>query len=156
MRPLSCSVSCLIRTIDRLRHGGPPGEERVVLWLAPTNPSRCKAVEEVYEPEQVTAEDFFHLPPESMRRLMGHLREERLRVVAQVHTHPGEAFHSKADDKWAIVRHRGALSLVLPRFAEDVEASTFLDAAKVYELSPNNEWVLVPGLGEDARIEVTP
>jgi len=35
-------------------------------------------------------------------------------VAAQVHSHPDEAFHSKGDDEWAIVRHEGALSIVVP------------------------------------------
>ena len=154
MSTLSCSPTHLARTVDLLRRGGSPEAERVVLWLASTKPLRCSPVLEVYEPEQVTAKDFFYIPPVSMRHLMGHLRERKLKVVAQVHTHPGEAFHSEADDEWAIIRHRGALSLVLPRFAEGVTASTFLASAKAYELSSANEWVLVPSLGDNAPIEV--
>lgn len=65
-------------------------------------------------------------------------------VAAQVHSHPREAFHSKADDRWAIVRHEGALSLVVPNFAIGTMVSTFLDDTKVYRFSASAQWVEVP------------
>jgi len=38
-------------------------------------------------------------------------------IKAQVHTHPGEAFHSATDDHWPIVSQPGFLSIVIPDFA---------------------------------------
>ncbi|MHC2297262.1 hypothetical protein ACVJBD_001468 [Rhizobium mongolense] len=72
--------------------------------------------------------------------LLAHLREKRLRVLAQIHSHPGRAFHSEADDEWAIVRHAGALSLVLPRFAQEATVDNFLGLAATYVLSTQNRW----------------
>jgi len=48
----------------------------------------------------------FRIPPSSMTAMMAHLRERKLGLAAQVHSHPNRAFHSRADDAWAIVRHR--------------------------------------------------
>ena len=62
-------------------------------------------------------------------------------IAAQVHSHPEEAFHSKADDAWAIVRHINALSLVLPRFALETNLNSFVDDTKTYQLNPNNCWI---------------
>ncbi|ACS40458.1 MULTISPECIES: Mov34/MPN/PAD-1 family protein [Methylobacteriaceae] len=156
MTAVACTAAILAETLDRLRVGGRRGEERAVLWLARSASAAPTPVQEVYEPEQATAEDYFHLPPASMRALMGHLRAHRLKIVAQVHTHPGRAFHSEADDAWAIVRHRGALSLVLPRFAATATPGTFLEEAMVYELSDAGLWEHVRRPGERIRIEVTP
>ncbi len=39
------------------------------------------------------------------------------RVVVQLHTHPGRAFHSQRDDELALVQTNGFLSIVVPRFA---------------------------------------
>jgi len=64
-------------------------------------------------------------------------------VASQVHTHPGEAFHSRADDQWAIVRHRGALSVVLPQFAATTTPDSFLLEAAVYQLNSSNAWIRV-------------
>jgi len=38
-------------------------------------------------------------------------------IRAQVHTHPGAAFHSATDDEWPIVSQAGFLSVVIPNFA---------------------------------------
>ena len=70
--------------------------------------------------------------------------DARLMVAAQVHTHPQEAFHSPADDHWAVLRHVGALSLVLPCFARDTTADTFVEQAKVYSLTQADEWDEIP------------
>ena len=45
------------------------------------------------------------------------LFENDLRLIAQVHTHPTEAYHSETDDAFPIVTTEGALSLVIPNFA---------------------------------------
>jgi proteasome lid subunit RPN8/RPN11 len=155
MTLISCTSDTLHRTIAILRAGGERREERVVLWLAQRSALRLPApIVEVYEPEQITAVDFFKLPAESLRALMTHLSEKRLRIAAQVHSHPGEAYHSRADDEWAIVRHVGALSLVLPRFAATITPENFLDQAVTYELSAENRWFQVPNTGPDGRIGV--
>lgn len=156
MTTIVCAPGILTETIACLRRGGAVGEERVVLWLARASAPAPARVTEVYEPEQITAVDYFRLPPASMQILMRRLRVGRLKVVAQVHSHPGRAFHSEVDDEWAILRHRGALSLVLPRFAATTDADNFLIEAKIYELSAANEWALVPSRGQHCRIEVHP
>ena len=39
------------------------------------------------------------------------------RFIAQVHTHPGRAYHSEMDDRYAVVTSPGGLSLVVPDIA---------------------------------------
>jgi hypothetical protein len=36
--------------------------------------------------------------------------------VARIHSHPGDAFHSRADDANPVLTHEGALSIVVPFF----------------------------------------
>jgi len=79
-----------------------------------------------------------------MAALLTYLRESRLQVVAQVHSHPYDAFHSRADDMWAIIRHIGALSLVVPSFGLQTTAETFVNDAAVYVLFADNQWHQVP------------
>lgn len=154
MTPLAISCANILTTLDILQGGGPIGHERVALWLAPVsrNPNR---VSEVFEPEQETAKDFFRLPPHSMATLMTRLRTGRLKVVAQIHTHPGRAYHSDVDAEWAIVRHVGALSLVLPRFAHATTLENFQKQVMTYECAPDGDWILVPNTGSKARLEIT-
>ncbi|MCC6545053.1 MAG: Mov34/MPN/PAD-1 family protein, partial [Nitrospirae bacterium] len=64
----------------------------------------------------------------------------KLKAVAQVHSHPKEAFHSDADDRWAIINHVGAMSLVLPYFALYTSPQTFVQHAVVFEMSIAKKW----------------
>ncbi len=86
----------------------------------------------------------FRIPPDSMKAVLSELNSKRMMIAAQVHSHPFEAFHSKADDTWAIVRHAGALSLVVPDFAIKTSSVNFMDDAKLFRLTPENRWREVP------------
>jgi len=142
MRRIKVGRSVVASTIERLQAGGHIGHERAVLWLG----SGTDRIDELYEPRQRTRADQFYFDGQSMQMLFAHLREKRLRVLAQVHSHPGRAFHSEADDEWAIVRHAGALSLVLPRFAHEATVDNFLSLAATYVLSTRNDWEETPGV----------
>ena len=130
------------RTIDILRRGGAAECEAVVLWLG-SGARGAERIAEAYRPDQIADKDFFRIPPAAMKDLMGHLRRTRLHVVAQVHSHPGRAFHSEADDEWAIVRHRGALSLVVPRFGAGTTVVNFMDQTAIHRLSDEDRWLEV-------------
>ncbi|ABE37274.1 hypothetical protein RPD_0034 [Rhodopseudomonas palustris BisB5] len=155
MSSIICTRSVLERTISIIRRDGNRGEERVALWLATAAQRSPAAIVEVYEPEQVVEVDSFYIPPASMRALMNHLRSTRRRIAAQIHTHPGRAYHSDADAKWAIIRHSGALSLVLPHFANATTVENFLEEVMTYEYSPAGEWIHCPNVGAGARVVVT-
>lgn len=45
------------------------------------------------------------------------LATENRAIRAQVHTHPGSAFHSETDDNWPVVSQPGFVSIVVPNFA---------------------------------------
>jgi hypothetical protein len=154
MSAVLCTPEVLRMTIEALRRGGERGEERVMLWLSTAVVRTPAPIVEVYEPDQVAEVDYFRLPPASMRTLMGHLKSTRRRIVAQIHTHPGRAFHSDVDAKWAIVRHVGALSLVLPRFAASTTPENFLEEVMTYEYSPSGDWNHCPNVGSSARVTV--
>lgn len=130
-------------SIRAFRKAGEDDAECVVLWLGKRTATGL-IVMEVYRPLQQAGADFFHIPDEGMTALMARLRELRGMVVAQVHSHPHAAFHSKADDEWAIVRHEGALSLVVPDFGIRTKTTNFWEKTKVFELSHGSEWTEIP------------
>ncbi|MGE3513189.1 MAG: hypothetical protein AB7N65_30380 [Vicinamibacterales bacterium] len=154
MSAIVCTHEVLRTTIAVLQRGGERSEERVALWLSTAAPRTPAPIVAVYEPDQVAEIDCFRLPPASMRSLMEYLRWTRRRIVAQIHTHPGRAFHSEVDAEWAIVRHIGALSLVLPRFADTTTPENFLDEVMTYEYSPAGDWDHYPNVGLSARVMV--
>jgi proteasome lid subunit RPN8/RPN11 len=120
-------------TLSELRRAGSEeNRESVVLWLGKRNASDF-IVSEVFIPIQNAGEDFFHIPPEGMTELMSRIKAIKGMVVAQVHSHPGLAFHSKADDKWAIIRHEKALSIVVPKFGLDCSPDSFFKDVKAFQ-----------------------
>lgn len=114
-------------------------KEKVLLWLG-KRLGENYVVDEVFTPMQTTEVDYFHISEEGMDNLMNKLRANRKMIVAQIHTHPREAFHSLADDRWAIVRHKGAYSLVLPYFASTTTTKNFLNEVAIFALNEFNAW----------------
>lgn len=141
---LSCPTSVVAMTLTHLRASGARECECVVLWLGRRTDDGHIVVKHAYRPLHRARADVFHIPPEGMAALHAELRRGRLMVAAQVHSHPGEAFHSIADDRWAVIRHEGALSLVVPNFAARTRADNFLEQTKVFRFSNAAEWLEVP------------
>ena len=78
---------------------------------------------------------------EELFRMNRWLHQNGLRLIAQVHTHPSEAFHSETDDEYAVLSEVGGFSIVVPDFAS---APFSLRTAAVYRLDPQGIWQSVP------------
>lgn len=140
---VTCTNAIVETTLGWLREAGHARRECVALWLGRRGSASIDVVD-AYWPEQTAEIDMFHIPPHGMTELHAVLRQRRLMVAAQVHSHPAEAFHSKADDRWAIVRHEGALSLVVPYFALKTTTQNFLAHTKVYRFTATSRWEEIP------------
>lgn len=73
-----------------------------------------------------------------LHRINRWLFDNRMTLVAQLHTHPTDAYHSDTDDRFPIVTTFGGLSLVVPNFAQD---SFSLVRCAVFRLLPPEGWV---------------
>ncbi len=140
---LTCPTSVVETTLNDLRQAGRLSRECVMLWLGRRDGNDVRVVD-AYRPMQTAQSDMFHIGRTGMAALHEELRRQRVMVAAQVHSHPKEAFHSLADDRWAIVRHEGALSLVVPYFASDTTLANFFTQAKVFRFSSAARWLEVP------------
>ncbi len=156
MTPPALSVPVVVveDTLAFLRLAGTRNSEGVVLWLGRQKESAI-VVGEAYAPVQEVFRDSFRIPPSGMSALLAHLGDTGTLVAAQVHSHPHRAFHSRADDTWAIVRHFGALSIVVPHFARNISVRSFTVQMAAYRLSATNRWHrLNPSEGAEALIIV--
>lgn len=153
LSPVLISHDQIRETITVLREAG--SKECVLLWLGRREPASQRIVE-VYKPLQKSEVDYFEIPRAGMAELMANLKPKGLYVVAQVHTHPCEAFHSPTDDRWAIVRHVDALSIVLPHFAKTTTVETFRKQSAVFYLSRANQWTLVKPRNLSRRLKIVP
>ena len=136
---IECPARLVGSTLQSLRRVGLTRRESVVLWLGHRDPKQI-TVNVVYRPIQTSTSDMFHIPAEGMKTLHNKLRRNRCMVAAQIHSHPGRAFHSKTDDRWAIIRHEGALSIVLPDYALRTRVTTFIEHAMVYRFTHDGIW----------------
>lgn len=125
-----------------LRKQGQEFREGTVLWI--TNAARSTTetpITRIEIPEQeapTILEGCYIIVPLAYRQaLTRRLDSAGERIVAQVHSHPGEAFHSEVDDRFPVIHHRGAYSIVVPDFCE--QPFSFATTA-VYRLANWPEW----------------
>lgn len=139
MAKVICRHQHVEQTLNHLQEAGQRGNECVVLWLGRESGGGIE-IEAVCRPAQIAGSDIFRIPPAAMREIIGVLAQHGWMIAAQVHSHPFEAFHSLADDQWAIVRHENALSLVVPHFAAKTTTFSFLQDQKTFKLTADNRW----------------
>lgn len=72
-----------------------------------------------------------------LHRINVSLHKAGLKLIAQIHTHPMEAYHSDTDDEYPIMSTVGGLSIVVPNFASG--PMSFQDWA-FYRLRAQGVW----------------
>lgn len=108
-------------TLAHLRSCGVRGVEGMVLWAGTVIAGEAK-VEEAIVPVQdgrITDHGLIvTVSGDELHRINVHLYKTGRKLIAQVHSHPGHAYHSAVDDEYAIATEVGAFSIVVPDFAE--------------------------------------
>lgn len=149
---LKCDREIVEATLTSLRKAGEYKHEGIVLWLADrASPS---VIVEAYVPMHVADADRFWISPEAMTEMMDYLRSGQRAVAAQVHSHPGIAFHSNVDDAYALPHHAGAFSIVVPFFASGTTVDNFEQCSAFFVLSTQGEWTPMGKPGTQDRIEI--
>ena len=74
---------------------------------------------------------------QELHRINLQLYRSGLRLLAQIHSHPTEAYHSAMDDEYAITTALGSFSLVVPDFARE---PLRLERCAVYRLTARPWW----------------
>ncbi len=105
----------LEETFADFRGCGRGRRECQVLWVSPW--SQPQTITKAVHPEHEAHMGGFVLNDGWLNNFGFNLARENLGIRVQVHTHPGEAFHSATDDAFPIIHTTGFLSLVIPNFA---------------------------------------
>ena len=108
--------------------------ECAVYWVGPTEE---ELVDRIEHPIHKRSAFGYEILDNWLTELWKRLAESRRSVKVQVHTHPGEAFHSSTDDQWPIVSQAGFLSIVIPDFAAGAPC---LDKAWIGCLETDGTW----------------
>lgn len=146
----------LEHTHETLRKIGEDLVEGLVLWAGRKQGSLFR-VETVIRPSQHAVRSeaglSVRVDRSGIHQVNAYLYKHGMELVAQVHSHPGEAYHSALDDAIPLVTTIGGLSLVVPDFARGpVDVTTYA----AYRLSAVGKWEEVEPTALAGLIHVTP
>jgi proteasome lid subunit RPN8/RPN11 len=127
-------------TQGHLRASGRRGLEGMALWAGHIEGDQFLVREAIIPLQQGHRTEHglaVSVPGEELHRINMYLHRQGLRLVAQIHSHPTEAYHSDTDDRFAIATALGCLSIVIPDFAVRPFS---LDDCAAYRLSKRPWW----------------
>ena len=107
----------VLATAQALRDESAGVRESVVLWQGRVLSETLAEITKLQVPRQITGPLHFNVPLDERLRLVREVCKESELILIQLHTHPHEAFHSDLDDRLAITKHTGAISIVIAEFA---------------------------------------
>jgi hypothetical protein len=125
----------LDETFAHFRDCGRGKRECQVLWVSPWDAP--ETIAKAVHPKHEAHVGGFVLDDRWLNEFWFTLAQENLGIRIQVHTHPGEAFHSPTDDAFPIVHTTGFLSLVIPNFAL---GSIGLENVYLTEIHEDGSW----------------
>lgn len=135
---VSIDQSIVETTLQVLQDYGALGLEGLVLWLGVLRGDEAAILRAFVPPQLPVSSEGgvgYFVDGETLFALNKALEETGLRLIAQVHSHPTDAYHSDTDDRYAIVTANGGLSLVVPDFGH---AEPSPAAWAVYRLREGN------------------
>lgn len=101
-------------TFDCFQRCGRGLRECQALWLSAWDDET--RISRVVHPMHAAGLGHFQLDDGWLTRFWLQLADWKAGVRIQVHTHPGEAFHSPTDDEYPIIHSVGFYSLVIPNY----------------------------------------
>jgi hypothetical protein len=134
----------ILATAKALRDESMGIRESVALWQGRVLSGTDAEVTKLHVPRQITGPLHFNVPLDERLRLVREVSRENEFILVQLHTHPREAFHSDVDDRLAITKHTGAISIVVADFGRrwngdlvQTSVNRNLGAGRWIELSPS-------------------
>jgi len=89
--------------------------EGITYLFGQTNGKTTLAVGAI-RPEAKTTVGSFQVQSQAMAKFVRSVCDMGLKVIGQVHTHPGQAYHSDGDVEGARIAYSGYVSIVLPDY----------------------------------------
>lgn len=106
----------VMQSVDALREGSAGRRETVILWQGRIVSETTAEITRMLVPRQIAGPLHFNIPLDERLRLVDEVATQGEFILIQLHTHPREAFHSPVDDRLAITKHTGAISIVVADF----------------------------------------
>lgn len=145
----------LTKAFDFLNHVGEKNIEAVALFAGFEEGSTFH-IKEVIIPEQSSYNLeqglMYAVEGVELHRINVWLNENQMKLIAQIHSHPNEAYHSAVDDRFPIVDTYGGVSIVVPDFATGIIS---LNDWAIYRLSLNKTWDKLTNQEVDTLFKIT-
>jgi proteasome lid subunit RPN8/RPN11 len=109
------------------------GHEGIAYLLGQSDGTTTVAVAAI-RPEATTTRGSFAVGSPAVAKVVRAAVEAGLQLVGQVHTHPGEAYHSDGDIDGARIAYTGFVSIVVPDYGRNLPS---LDGAVAYMVRGN-------------------
>ena len=109
--------SVLLRTQESLRTLSAAGSESYVVWVGELSDKRGR-VKDVWPLEAEASAFHARVAFNHILALASRVQDKGWFILAQIHTHPATAFHSRVDDASPISSQAGFISIVVPEFAK--------------------------------------
>lgn len=146
---------CIDLTYEHMRKAGAQGLEGAALFFGQSKDAEFRIRYAVIPSQKALSIEeglLYSIPPEEIYRINRWMYQKNLEMIAQIHSHPGRAYHSPTDDAYAIVTRIGGLSIVVPNFAKDEPAVS--DWA-VYRLVGQQQWEELSEGEKSEQIQIT-
>lgn len=132
---------CIEKVYEHLRNAGNNRVEGVALLAGIVNNS-CFEVKAEIIPEQEAFNNngglLYTVDGEELHKINVWLYKNGMTLIAQIHSHPGLAYHSDTDDKYPIITTLGGISIVIPDFGFNPIS---IDDWAVYRLINDRDWI---------------
>lgn len=132
---------CIKKAYELMRYAGENRVEGVALFAGYENGNEFYISQTIIPKQTAYRLELgllYAVDADELHRINVWLYENNLSIIAQIHSHPNEAYHSETDDAYPIVATKGGISIVVPRFAIDpIDIKNWA----VYRLSSENCWV---------------
>lgn len=107
---------------EHLRNAGKAGVEGVALWLGRQEGNLFTVHSSVIPAQKGYLMEeglLYNVGGEELHRINKLAYEQKIVLLAQIHSHPARAYHSEMDDAYPIVATLGGFSIVIPNFGSD-------------------------------------
>lgn len=125
---------------QQIRETGVEGYERLALCAGQKKSKEFEVTHILYPKQHLRKTSLgvsFHVDGEELERIGDWLYQKDLSLIAQIHSHPDEAYHSEADDNYAIITKSGGVSIVIPHFGT---SDTCFEKSAFFRLHPQTGW----------------
>lgn len=140
---------CIFAVQEGLKRETQIGHEGIAYFLGRIEPGITTVITVVCVPAK-TSRGSFEVSSLAMARLVRRASDLGLKVVGQIHTHPGEAYHSDGDEDGARIAYEGYVSIVLPNYGRHLPslngAAAYLHSGKVFRPLPLASVTIAPHL----------